>query len=64
MYRVPQTSLTVPAVAGQLDAGSQSKRNTMSNEVGEAFILSASSSGKKGLQTWRMNISPETNDIR
>ena len=44
-------------------AGSQSKRNTLCKWGGRVPILATSSSGKKGLQTWRTNNSPETNDM-
>ena len=45
-------------------AGSQSKRNTLCKWGGRVPILAISSLGKKGLQTWRTNNSPETNDMR
>ena len=44
-------------------AGSRSKRNTLCKWGGRVPILATSSSGKKGLQTWRTNSSPETNDM-
>ena len=40
----------------------QSKCNTFFNEVGELARLIASSTGKKGKQTWRTANSPRTKD--
>lgn len=40
----------------------QSKCNTFFNEVGELATLFASSTGKKGMQTWDIANSPRTKD--
>jgi len=40
----------------------QSKCNTFFNEVGELATLLASSTGKKGMQTWGIANSPKAKD--